>query len=109
MPFKIGVLGYLAPANMIQIDEQSRPEFARGVRLRNDPITGEPVLLFPEGVLPVDGTMHDILRRCNGDLTLASIIQELAKEYDIDPETLRQDVRECLAKLREQMLITFSE
>jgi len=94
---------------MIQMDDQSRPELARGVRLRNDPLTGEPVLLFPEGVLPVDEIMHDILRRCNGDLTLASIIRELAEEYEVDPETVRQDVRECLTQLREQMLIAFSK
>jgi len=89
----------------MQMDEQSRPELARGVRLRNDPLTGEPVLLFPEGVLPVDETMYAILRRCNGDLTLTSIIRELAEEYDIDPQTVRQDVCECLTQLREQMLI----
>jgi pyrroloquinoline quinone biosynthesis protein D len=94
---------------MTQIDEQSRPKLTRGVRLTNDPISGEPVLLFPEGVLPVDETMHEILRRCNGELTLAAIIRELAEEYEVDPQTVRQDVSECLTQLREQMLIAFSK
>ena len=51
------------------MDQQSRPALARGVRLRNDPITGEPVLLFPEGVLPLDDTTHDIVSRCSGEST----------------------------------------
>jgi pyrroloquinoline quinone biosynthesis protein D len=94
---------------MIPIDEQSRPALARGVRLRNDPITGEPILLFPEGVLPLDETTHDILSRCSGEATLASIILALAEEYEADPATVRQDVCECLAELRQRMLIALPQ
>ena len=94
---------------MIPIDEQSRPALARGVRLRNDPITGEPLLLYPEGVLPLDETTHDILTRCSGKSTLESIIVTLANEYEADQGTVRMDVCECLAQLRQQMLIAFSK
>jgi len=90
---------------MSPLDEQCHPGLARGVRLRNDPITGAPILLFPEGVLPLDDTTHDILRRCTGQVTLESIILSLAEEYEVDQGTLRQDVCECLAQLRQQMLI----
>jgi len=94
---------------MIAMDEQSHPVLARGVRLRNDPITGEPILLFPEGVLPLEATMHDIISRCSGESTVASIILALAGEYEMDQDTVRQDVCEYLAELRQRMLIAFSK
>jgi pyrroloquinoline quinone biosynthesis protein D len=94
---------------MNSLDEQSRPRLARGVRLKTDPITEEPLLLFPEGVLPLDDITHDILRRCTGEATLQSIISSLAEEYESDVETIRSDVCECLVQLRQQMLIAFSK
>jgi pyrroloquinoline quinone biosynthesis protein D len=94
---------------MNSLDEQSRPRLARGVRLRNDPLTDEPLLLFPEGVLPLDDITHDILLRCSGEVTLASIIQSLAEEYETDPDTVRSDVCECLVQLRQRMLIAVSK
>jgi pyrroloquinoline quinone biosynthesis protein D len=90
---------------MIPMDAQSCPVLARGVRLRNDPITGEPLLLYPEGVLPLDAPTYDVISRCTGDHTLEVIIASLADEYEVDQDTLRSDVRECLEQLRQQMLI----
>jgi pyrroloquinoline quinone biosynthesis protein D len=94
---------------MISMDEQSRPALARGVRVRNDPLTGEPVLLFPEGVLPLDATTHDIISRCTGETTIASIILSLADEYEVDHETVRSDVCECLEQLRQRMLVAITQ
>ena len=91
------------------MDEQSRPALARGVRVRNDPLTGQPVLLFPEGVLPLDGTTHDIILRCSGEMTLESIILSLADEYEVDQDTVRSDVCECLEQLRQRMLVAIAK
>jgi pyrroloquinoline quinone biosynthesis protein D len=85
--------------------DESRPVLARGVRLRADPLTGEPLLLFPEGILPLDDTTHDILIRCTGDLTLAGIVLALSEEYEAEPDVLRADVVECLTHLRQEMLV----
>lgn len=93
---------------MIPLDGQCRPILARGVRLKNDPINGEPLLLFPEGYLQLDETTHDILVRCTGEHTLEAIIHSLCGEYDADPDTLRSDVYECLNQLRLQILVTLS-
>ncbi len=90
---------------MIPMDQQSRPTLARGVRLKDDLISGEPILLYPEGVIPLDATTHDILSRCSGESTLEKIILSLADEYDADRDTVRQDVCECLEQLRQRMLI----
>jgi pyrroloquinoline quinone biosynthesis protein D len=86
------------------IDGSVQPRLARGVRLQTDSKTGNSVLLFPEGVLELNETAHEILTRCDGR-TLSEIIQELAKEYDIDPQMLAADVQETLADLRQRKLI----
>lgn len=91
---------------MSPLTAQSRPALARGVWLRTDPVNGEPVLLFPEGVLPLDATTHDIVIRCTGKETLEEIVASLAAEYEADHATLLDDVCECLQELREEMLVT---
>jgi pyrroloquinoline quinone biosynthesis protein D len=86
---------------------ESRATLARGVRLRNDPLTGEPLLLFPEGILPLDATAHDILLRCDGELTLANLVRALGEEYEAEPDELRADVVQCLTQLRQEMLVVW--
>jgi coenzyme PQQ biosynthesis protein PqqD len=93
---------------MMPLDPQSRPALGRGVRLTNDPITGEPVLLFPEGVLPLDAVTRDIITRCSGRATISSIILSLAEEYEADAATVGVDVCECLDQLRQRMLVAIS-
>lgn len=88
-------------------DDQSRPCLARGVRLQTDATTGEPVLLFPEGVLHLSATANDILIRCDGQSTVASIISSLAEEYDADHDTLRKDLLDCLLDLYQRKLIVW--
>jgi pyrroloquinoline quinone biosynthesis protein D len=89
------------------LTDQSRVLLARGVRLRADPLTGEPLLLFPEGILPLDASTHDILLRCDGELTLAGIVLALGEEYEAEPDVLRADVAACLTQLREEMLVAW--
>jgi len=85
----------------------AQPRLARGVRLQTDTATGKGVLLFPEGVLELNETAEEILTRCGGP-TVNEIIQALAREYDVAPETLTADVQETLADLRERKLIEFT-
>jgi len=89
------------------IDDQSRPSLARGVRLQNDATTGEPILLFPEGVLHLSSSAHDIVTRCNGQATVLAIISALAAEYEVDSETLHRDVLDCLSDLHQRKLLMF--
>jgi pyrroloquinoline quinone biosynthesis protein D len=72
--------------------------------LQADATTGKSVLLFPEGVLELNETAREILTRCDGR-TVGEIIQALAEEYEVDPETLAADVRETLADLQRRKLI----
>jgi pyrroloquinoline quinone biosynthesis protein D len=89
------------------MDERLRPALARGVRLQIDPQRDEPVLLFPEGVIYLSATAHAIVTHCNGQATAADIISSLAVEYEVELETLRADVLECLTDLYERKVLQF--
>ena len=90
------------------IASSAQPRLTRGVRLQTDSKTGNSVLLFPEGVLELNETAHEILSRCDGR-TVSEIIQALAEEYNVDLEMLATDVRETLADLQRRKLIELAE
>jgi len=87
-----------------QIADELRPRLAPGVRLQIDRTTGKGVLLFPEGILELNETAHEILTRCDGR-TLNELVRALADEYDVDLPALAADVRETLADLQRRKLV----
>jgi len=89
------------------ISDLARPSLAKGVRFQSDSTTGKNVLLYPEGIVELNETAHEILSRCDGR-TLGEIICELAEEYEADPAALAADVRESLADLQQRKLIDFT-
>ncbi len=90
---------------MSAIDLNLRPALASHVRMKTDPISGEPVLLFPEGLLVLNSTAHEIAALCDGVMTGRDILASLGAQYEIDEMTLRADVEECLADLLQRNLI----
>ena len=89
---------------MPEIGNAAQPRLAKGVRLQSDPATGKSVLLFPEGIVELNETAHEILVRCDGR-TLREIVQALAEDYDADQVALDTDVRATLADLQQRRLI----
>ena len=87
------------------IEPNSRPARAPGVRLQIDKVNGEPVLLYPEGVLELNDTAHAIVNLCSGAMTVDQIVTTLAAEYEVEENTLRADALECLGDLLKQNLI----
>jgi pyrroloquinoline quinone biosynthesis protein D len=95
------------PMAATTISDAARPRLAKGVRLQTDSTTGKNVLLFPEGIVELNETAHEILSRCDGR-TLSEIVGELAEDYDADVAALAADVRETLAGLQQRKLIEFT-
>lgn len=85
----------------------SRPKLAKGVRLQADSKTGKTILLYPEGIVELNETAHEILSRCDGR-TMDEIVCELAIEYEVDSNELAADVRDTLSDLQRRKLIDFS-
>ena len=90
------------------LDLQARPALGSRARLQTDPVTGEPVLLYPEGLLQLNETAHAVLSRCDGKTTINDIVASLADEYAADADTLRADVLECLAQFHGRQLVVLT-
>jgi pyrroloquinoline quinone biosynthesis protein D len=89
------------------ISDLVRPRLTKGARLQVDSSTRKNVLLYPEGIVELNETAHEILLRCDGR-TLGEIVSELAEEYEADSNALGADVRETLASLQQRKLIEFT-
>ncbi|MGH3870996.1 MAG: pyrroloquinoline quinone biosynthesis peptide chaperone PqqD [Pseudonocardiaceae bacterium] len=59
-----------------------RPRLRRGVRTGTDPLSGETVLLFPEGVLLMNETAAAVIRHCDGCRSVADVLQSVGEVYD---------------------------
>ena len=73
-----------------------------------DAVSGEPVLLYPEGIVILNPTAHEIVTHFNGKISVDGIIRQLSEAYDESEENLRRDVVETLADLKRRNLIIFS-
>ncbi len=60
----------------------SIPRVGRGFRLQWEPVQKAHVLLYPEGMVKLNGTASEILSRCDGVKSVATIIAELEKLFD---------------------------
>jgi pyrroloquinoline quinone biosynthesis protein D len=64
---------------------------ARRAKLRWDPVREKPMLLVPEGVLVLNRTGHEIVKRIDGTRTAADLASELAglfREPRVEAEVL---------------------
>lgn len=74
----------------------SRPALAGHVRLTFDRVRERYVLLGPESVMVLNPTGAAILNLCDGQRTVAEIVQELSDRYD---RVLADEVLQFLARL----------
>src|SRR5918997_1552571 len=79
-----------------------RPQLRRGVRTGTDPLSGETVLLFPEGVLIMNETAAAVVRHCDGNHSVADVLQSIGEAYD---DVAVEDVMSLLRDLIAQGLL----
>jgi PqqA peptide cyclase len=79
-----------------------RPQLRRGVRAGTDPLSQEPVLLFPEGVLFLNETAAAVIRHCDGSRTVAEAVRAIGDLYD---DVVAGDVLLLVADLVAQRLM----
>nr|AWJ65975.1 coenzyme PQQ synthesis protein D [uncultured bacterium] len=87
------------------ITNESRPGLPSFVRLQFEPVRGAWALLSPEKVMWPDDVSHDILKRCNGKMTVAEIISSLAAEYDAPEAVVGDDVSGFLQTWADRRLV----
>jgi pyrroloquinoline quinone biosynthesis protein D len=67
--------------NQPAIGENSRPVIGHGFRLQWEPAQKAHVLLFPEGMIKLNGSAGEILKRCDGAATIAEITADLERAF----------------------------
>ncbi len=60
---------------------ESRLAVGRGFRLQWEPAQNAYVLLYPEGMIKLNGSAGEILKRCDGAATIADITADLEREF----------------------------
>lgn len=93
---------------MSLLNGHSHPRLAAKADLRMDPVTGQPVLLYPEGLLQLNDSAHAILLLCDGSRSVSGIAMELAEQFECEPAELEADVQECLQGLHQRQLLVFT-
>ncbi len=73
------------------IDRQSVIRLAEAYRLQWEEAQQSYVLLYPEGMVTLNATATEILRRCDGERTVDDIIRELRTHFpdaELESDTL---------------------
>jgi pyrroloquinoline quinone biosynthesis protein D len=72
------------------IDQHIRPRIGAGFRLQWEPAQNCHVLLYPEGMVKLNQSAGEILKRCDGERDLSAIVQDL--EAAFNAQGLQHDV-----------------
>lgn len=86
--------------------DSSRPHFAAGCRWGAH---GEnPVVLYPEGMIRVEGPGRAILELCDGQRTVEEITKVLSERYrSADLAKIREDVASFLEGLQQKRIVDY--
>ncbi len=76
---------------MSELTLDSTPRIGHGFRLQWEPVQGNHVLLYPEGMVKLNGSAGEIMSRCDGERNLAAIVADLESAFGADG--LEGDVR----------------
>jgi pyrroloquinoline quinone biosynthesis protein D len=74
------------------VDAMSRPAVARGFRLQWEAAQNAHVLLYPEGMIRLNTSAGEILKRCDGGTTIADITVDLERAFatsDLTADVIR--------------------
>jgi pyrroloquinoline quinone biosynthesis protein D len=81
------------------------PRIGHGFRLQWEPAQDCHVLLYPEGMVKLNRSAGEILRRCDGQSDLPALVADL--EAAFNARGLRGDVEAFLAMARQNRWVTF--
>lgn len=85
---------------------ESRPRVGAGFRLQWEPAQNCHVLLYPEGMVKLNGSAGEIMKRCDGERSIAAIVSEL--ETAFNAQGLQGDVLAFVEMAARQRWLTWS-
>jgi pyrroloquinoline quinone biosynthesis protein D len=68
---------------MSELAPGCRPAIAHGMRLQWEAAQDAHVLLYPEGMVKLNGSAGAIMSRCDGVRTLGDIVADLERTYGV--------------------------
>jgi pyrroloquinoline quinone biosynthesis protein D len=69
----------------------AKPVLSHGFRLQWEPVQNTHVLLYPEGMVKLNASAGEILRRCDGSRTLIEVISDLERTFA--SQAVAKDIR----------------
>lgn len=87
------------------IGDSTIPALPRGVRLREDQARGGFTLMAPERILKLDPVANEVLKRVDGNASVAAIVDDLARSFAADRAQIDRDVKAMLQGLADKRLL----
>ena len=84
---------------------ESQPRLAAGCRWATH--AEKPVVLYPEGMIRIQGTGQNILELCDGQRTVQQIVSTLAEKYGADSAKILGDVCSFLEALHNKRIVDY--
>ena len=86
--------------------QEAKPRLQPGFRLQWEPAQNQYVLLFPEGMVKLNGSASEILKRCTGEATVAEITAQLEQAFQ--REDLSHEVASFITHALERKWLTLT-
>jgi pyrroloquinoline quinone biosynthesis protein D len=91
---------------MSELSAGTRPAVGRGFRLQWEPAQNAFVLLYPEGMIKLNASAGEILKRCDGAATVDEITASLEQAFST--QGLKEDVLAFLAMAHEKHWVSLA-
>ena len=73
------------------LSNTTQPSISKGFRLQWEPVQDCHVLLYPEGMVKLNGSAGEIMKRCDGASTIAAIVANIERTHalqGLEPDVL---------------------
>ena len=68
---------------MSSLTSASKPRVAQGFRLHGEPVQNCHVLLYPEGMVKLNGSAGEIMKRCDGLRSVGAIATDIEQAHGL--------------------------
>ena len=91
---------------MSPVTVESRPRIGAGFRLQWEPAQDCHVLLYPEGMVKLNGSAGEIMKRCDGQRNVGEIVTDLEAAFKV--QGLQGDVIAFVEMAAKQRWLTWN-
>jgi len=86
----------------LTLDEESVPKLPRHAKLRFDKPRDKWIILAPERVFELDDIAHEVISLCDGERSLAQVVDTLAEKFKDPRDVIAKDATAMLQDLADK-------